>query len=77
MDKQEAKESWVEWSFWEKYPDVVKVYSFQSADGKVYSKELCWGPHVENTNTMWKFKIKKEQASSRWVRRIKAVLIND
>jgi alanyl-tRNA synthetase len=77
MDKQEAKESWVEWSFWEKYPDVVKVYSFQSADGKVYSKELCWGPHVENTNTMWVFKIKKEQASSRWVRRIKAVLIND
>ena len=77
MDKQEAKDSWVEWSFWEKYPDVVKVYSFKSADWKVYSKELCWGPHVENTNTMWKFKIKKEQASSRWVRRIKAVLIND
>ena len=27
MDKQIAKDSWVEWSFWEKYPDTVKVYS--------------------------------------------------
>jgi alanyl-tRNA synthetase len=77
MDKNEAKESWVEWSFWEKYPDTVKVYTFKSPDGKVYSKELCWGPHVENTKTMWRFKIKKEESSSRGVRRIKAVLIKD
>jgi len=77
MDKEEAKSSGVEWSFWEKYPDVVKVYSFVSPDGKTYSKELCWGPHVENTNSMWRFKIKKEESSSRWVRRIKAVLIKD
>jgi len=76
MDKNEAKASWVEWSFWEKYPDVVKVYSFNSPDWKVtYSKELCGWPHVENTCNMWTFKIKKEQSSSRWVRRIKAVLI--
>lgn len=72
--KDEAKENWVEWSFWEKYPDIVKVYTFKSDDGTVYSKELCWWPHVEQTWTMWKFRIKKEEASSRWVRRIKAVL---
>ena len=77
MEKQEAMSSWVVWSFWDRYPDVVKVYSIASPSGEVFSKELCWGPHVENTNTMWKFKIKKEEASSRWVRRIKAVLIKD
>jgi alanyl-tRNA synthetase len=77
MDKNEAKESWVEWSFWEKYPDIVKVYTFKDSEWNIYSKELCWGPHVENTNSMWRFKIKKEQASSRGVRRIKAVLIKE
>ena len=75
--KQEAIDSWVEWSFWEKYPDIVKVYTFKSSEWKIYSKELCWGPHVENTKSMWRFKIKKEQASSRGIRRIKAVLIKN
>jgi alanyl-tRNA synthetase len=77
MDKQEAKNSWVEWSFWEKYPDTVKVYTFADKDWNAYSKELCWGPHVENTKSMWRFKIKKEESSSRGVRRIKAILIKD
>jgi len=75
MDKDEARESWVEWSFWEKYPYVVKVYTFSDNEWNVYSKELCWWPHVKNTKTMWKFKIKKEQASSRGIRRIKAILV--
>ena len=74
MKKDDAKAAWVEGSFWEKYPDIVKVYTFKSDDWKVFSKELCWGPHVENTSVMWKFRILKEEASSRWVRRIKAVL---
>lgn len=77
MDKNEAKESWVEGSFWEKYPDVVKVYTFEKQWGWYFSKELCGGPHVANTCDMWRFQIKKEQSSSRWVRRIKAVLIKD
>jgi alanyl-tRNA synthetase len=75
MDKIEAKNSWVEWSFWEKYPDIVKVYTIKSDDGIVYSKELCWWPHVKNTWSMSKFKILKEEASSKGVRRIKAVLL--
>jgi len=74
MDKKQAKSSWVEWSFWEKYPDIVKIYTFNAPDGQIYSKELCWWPHVKDTSNMWTFKIKKEQSSSRWVRRIKAVL---
>ncbi len=76
MTKQEAMDTWVRWAFWEKYPDVVKVYIMKNNDN-IYSKELCWGPHVEDSSKMWRFKIKKEEASSRGVRRIKAVLIKD
>lgn len=75
MDKQQAIDEGVEGSFWEKYPDVVKVYSMVWNNGKTYSRELCGGPHVEATAEMGVFKIKKEEASSRGVRRIKAVLI--
>lgn len=75
MEKEEARNSGVEWSFWEKYPDTVKVYSMVWSDWKTYSKELCWWPHIENSKNMWTFKIKKEEASSRGIRRIKAVLI--
>lgn len=75
MEKTKAKEDWINWSFWEKYPDIVKVYTVASSDEIVYSKEICWWPHVESTKDMWVFKIKKEQASSKWVRRIKAILI--
>ncbi len=75
MDKQLAKDSWVEWSFWEKYPDTVKVYTFKDSEGNIYSRELCGWPHIEKTWWIGKFKIKKEESSSRWVRRIKAVLI--
>ena len=66
----------IEGSFWDKYPDIVKVYSFQDASGKYWSRELCGGPHVGNTSELGRFKIKKEESSSRGVRRIKAVLVN-
>lgn len=75
MPKEEAKAAGVEGSFWEKYPDTVKVYSFTGNDGSIFSRELCGGPHVENAKTMGVFKIQKEEASSRGVRRIKAVLV--
>ena len=73
MAKQAAMDAGVVGSFWEKYPDTVKVYTMQSQD-EVFSVELCGGPHVENSQNMGTFKIKKEEASSRGVRRIKAVL---
>ncbi|MBP3766415.1 MAG: alanine--tRNA ligase [Bacilli bacterium] len=69
MSKQEAIDSGAECMFIEKYPDQVTVYSI----GDV-SKELCGGPHVKNTSELGHFKIKKEEASSAGVRRIKAVL---
>ncbi len=75
MDKTEAKNSGVEWAFWEKYPDIVKVYSMVGANGVTYSRELCGGPHVENSKEMGVFKIQKEESSSAGVRRIKAILM--
>ena len=69
MSKEEAIKSGAEWMFIEKYPDIVTVYSI----GDV-SKELCGGPHVNNTSELGHFKIKKEEASSAGVRRIKAIL---
>ena len=69
MSKQEAIDSGAECMFIEKYPDVVTVYTI----GNV-SKELCGGPHVQNTKELGHFKIKKEEASSAGVRRIKAIL---
>lgn len=74
MDKNEAKNSGVEGSFWEKYPDIVKVYSMVGSDGVAYSRELCGGPHIENSLSMGRFKIIKEESSSSGVRRIKAIL---
>lgn len=69
MSKEEAIKSGAECMFIEKYPDIVTVYSI----GDV-SKELCGGPHVNNTSELGHFKIKKEEASSAGVRRIKAIL---
>ena len=72
--KDQARERGVEGSFWEKYPDIVKVYTMKWNDGTIYSQELCGGPHVPSSHNMGTFKIIKEEASSAWVRRIKAVL---
>ena len=61
--------------FWEKYPDIVKVYTVGDFDQPV-SRELCGGPHVTHTGELGKFKIKKEESSASGIRRIKAVLEN-
>ena len=60
-------------SFWEKYGDVVKVYTIGAAE-KPVSRELCGGPHVEHTGVLGHFKIKKEESSAAGIRRIKAIL---
>ena len=69
MKKEDALKSGAECMFIEKYPDIVTVYSI----GDI-SKELCGGPHAKNTAELGRFKIKKEEASSAGVRRIKAIL---
>ena len=57
--------------FGAKYGDQVSLYAI----GEI-SKEICCGPHVRNTRELGSFKIKKEEASSAGVRRIKAVIGN-
>ena len=77
MEKDKAKNSDVVGSFWEKYPDTVKVWTISDAKGNIYSRELCGGPHVDNLKQIAEFgtfKIIKEESSSAGVRRIKAVL---
>lgn len=77
MPKEQAKAEGVEGSFWEKYPDIVKVFEFKDSTGRFWSRELCGGPHVANTSDIGKigrFVIQKEESSSVGVRRIKAVL---
>lgn len=73
-DQAEADET-VEGSFWDRYPEEVKVYTVTGRDGTVFSRELCGGPHVEKLEDIKGiFKITKEESSSAGVRRIKAVL---
>ncbi|PID83450.1 alanine--tRNA ligase [Candidatus Campbellbacteria bacterium] len=79
MEKTKAKEQGVVGSFWEKYPEIVKVWTIKD-DQNIYTQELCGGPHVKNTKEMkefGRFKIKKEESSSAGVRRIKAVFTRD
>ncbi len=69
MPYEKAIKSGAHASFTERYPPIVKVYTMGN-----FSKEVCTGPHVKNTNELGKFKIKKEESSSAGVRRIKAIL---
>ncbi len=70
MTKAEALKLGAEAMFLDKYGDEVTVYKI----GDV-SMEFCGGPHVDRTGVLGTFKIKKEEASSSGVRRIKAILL--
>ena len=68
----QAKEGGAIGLFESRYGAKVKVYTVPG-----YSKEICGGPHVQHTGELGRFVIKKEEASSAGVRRIKAVLIHE
>ncbi len=55
--------------FKEKYPEKVTVYTFGD-----FSREVCGGPHVENTKTLGQFEILKEESVSSGIRRLYARL---
>lgn len=82
MSVEEAKEKGSIGLFEDKYDAKVKVYSIGDPEATVstdddsltFSREICGGPHVEQLGTLGTFKIKKEEASSAGVRRIKATL---
>ena len=69
MTVPEAKAEGAIGLFESKYGELVKVYTMGE-----FSKEICGGPHAENTGDLVSFKIKKEESSSAGVRRIKAVI---
>lgn len=78
----EAKKKGAIGLFEEKYGNKVKVYTVGDLNQEVgahlntlaFSREICGGPHVENTGVLGHFKIIKEEASSAGIRRIKAIL---
>jgi len=69
MSVEEARAAGAMGLFGDKYGERVKVYAMGN-----FSKEICGGPHASRTGELGSFKIKKEEASSAGVRRIKAVL---
>jgi len=73
MSLDEAKKIGATGVFEHKYGEKVKVY-FIGKDKNNFSKEICGGPHVENTSELGNFKILKEESVSAGTRRIKAVL---
>lgn len=59
--------------FSDRYPDIVKVYTVGDPENP-FSREICTGPHVDNTSKLGKFKIVKQENVGAGIRRIKAVL---
>jgi alanyl-tRNA synthetase len=69
MPVHDALEKDVIGDFEDRYGDLVKVYTIGE-----FSREICGGPHVANTRFIGPFKISKEEASSKGIRRIKATV---
>ncbi|HEX9664371.1 MAG TPA: alanine--tRNA ligase-related protein, partial [Patescibacteria group bacterium] len=71
----EARQRQATGVFEHKYAERVKVYKiYDPTSGEIFSQEICGGPHVKKTSELGQFSIKKEEASSGGVRRIKAEL---
>ncbi|MDO8517001.1 MAG: alanine--tRNA ligase [Nanoarchaeota archaeon] len=69
MSPKEAKEKGAQGVFDSKYGEKVSVYFISD-----FSKEICAGPHVNNTKELGHLKITKEESSGSGIRRIKAIL---
>ena len=58
-----------------KYPNTVSVYTiFNPASKKIFSKEICAGPHVSHLSELGSFRIIQESSCAAGIRRIKAIL---
>lgn len=71
---EEAKKTGALHFFKAKYPEIVKVYYVGNTLHDAFSKEFCNGPHVEHTGEIRGVVIKKEEAVSAGIRRIRAEL---
>jgi alanyl-tRNA synthetase len=82
MSVAEAKKLGAMGLFEDKYGAKVKVYSIGDPNSEpgayqnslAFSREICGGPHVDNTGILGRCTIIKEEAVSAGVRRIKATL---
>lgn len=81
METEEAKGRGAIGLFEDKYAQLgnkVKIYIMgppaSEPNLRPFSMEVCGGPHVEHSGVLKHFTILKEEASSRGVRRIKAVV---
>ena len=82
MSVEEAKKGGAIGLFADRYEGPVKVYTVGALDcppeadpdSSTFSKEICSGPHVEQTGALGRFRILKEQSASSGVRRIRGVL---
>ncbi|PIY80546.1 MAG: alanine--tRNA ligase [Candidatus Pacebacteria bacterium CG_4_10_14_0_8_um_filter_42_14] len=76
MEKEAAIKSGAIAFFSQKYPDQVSVYTIGlDPESDWISKELCGGPHVQNTKEIGKLTILKEQAVAAGVRRMYLQLV--
>ncbi len=69
LSLEDAKKSGAHGVFDSKYGEKVKVYVIGDVD-----RQICGGPHVNNTKDLHHVKIVKEESSSSGIRRIKAIL---
>lgn len=67
---EEAKKMGAIGLFGEKYGEKVTVYTLQDDNGKVYSREFCTGPHVDNSQEIGKFVIIKQKSVGSGIKRI-------
>ncbi len=78
LDLDTAKSRGAIGVFDDKYAELggkIKVYFIgDKATGEYESKEVCGGPHVENTRELQRFHIIKEEPVAAGIRRIKAVV---
>ena len=73
VEREQAIQSGALYNEKETYPDVVKVYSV-GEQGSEISKEMCGGPHIDNTKQLKHFQITKQESVGAGVRRIRGVV---
>jgi len=73
MKFTEAQKSGALAFFGAKYPEIVTVYTIGDPKN-FFSREVCTGPHVDNTGKLGFFRIQKEESAASGKRRIYAIL---
>jgi len=76
LNQEEAKRKGASFMEHENYPDKVKVYVIGKDWDSAISKELCGGPHVDNTSQLKPIEIYKQKNIGEGKNRIYAKFIN-